>query len=109
MTKMTNNSVKAVHLPYVPRAAFLPFHNRSKRKTVIVAHRRAGKTYSVIQDLVARALNFQKRDRTTGQIFKKPIFAYVCPYKGQAKKVAWEYLIDFTKDIPGIKKNETEL
>jgi hypothetical protein len=108
MTKMSNG-VQTVHLPYVPRPAFLPFHNRSKRKTVIVAHRRAGKTYSVIQDLVARALNFQKKNGKTGKLFGKPIFAYLCPYKGQAKKVAWEYLIEFTKAIPGIKKNETEL
>jgi phage terminase large subunit len=104
-----SNRVQTVTLDYVPRAAFLPFHNRSKRKTVIVAHRRAGKTYSVIQDLVARALNFQKKNPKTGQYFPKPVFAYVCPYRGQAKKVAWEYLVAFTENIPGIKKNETEL
>jgi hypothetical protein len=53
-----SNGVQTVKLDYIPRATFPPFHNRSKRKTVIVAHRRAGKTYSVIQDLVARARRF---------------------------------------------------
>lgn len=104
-----SNSVQTVHLDYVPRPAFKAFHARTKRRTVIVAHRRAGKTFSVIQDLVARALNFQKRNRTTGKIYTKPKFAYLCPYKSQAKQVAWQYLVDFTKGIPGVKKNETEL
>lgn len=104
-----SNGVQTVILDYVPRKAFLPFHERSKRNTVIVAHRRAGKTYSVIQDLIARALNFQKKDPATHQLLLKPKFAYLCPYKGQAKQVAWQYLTDFTKEIPGVKKNETEL
>lgn len=104
-----SNGVQTVHLDYVPRPAFESFHKRTKRSTVIVAHRRAGKTYSVIQDLIARALNFQKKDRATGKLLPKPKFAYLCPYKGQAKQVAWQYLIDFTKSIPGVKKNETEL
>jgi len=104
-----NNSVQTVQLEYQPRQAFLPFHQRTKRNSVIVAHRRAGKTYSVIQDLIARALNFQKKDSITRKLLTKPKFAYLCPYKGQAKQVAWQYLIDFTKSIPGVKKNETEL
>jgi len=104
-----NNRVQTVQLDYQPRTAFLPFHQRTKRSAVIVAHRRAGKTYSVIQDLIARALNFQKKDSITRKPLTKPKFAYLCPYKGQAKQVAWQYLIDFTKSIPGVKKNETEL
>lgn len=103
-----SNRVQTVTLDYVPRKAFLPFHQRTKRRTVIVAHRRAGKTFSVIQDLIARALNYQKKDRN-GKLYPRPRFAYLCPYKGQAKLVAWQYLIDFTKTIPGVKKNETEL
>jgi phage terminase large subunit len=103
MTKATD-----IRLPYVPRAAFVPFHKRTKRYTVIVAHRRAGKTYSVLQDLVARALYYQKRD-PQGSYYTHARFGYLCPYKGQAKTVAWQYLTDFTKDIPGVKKNESEL
>jgi hypothetical protein len=103
-----SNSVQTVQLPYEPRQAFIPFHNRSKRRAVIVAHRRAGKTFSVIQDLISKAMRFQVRDRQ-GKLLPKPKFAYLCPYKGQAKQVAWQYLIDFTKAIPGVKKNETEL
>jgi phage terminase large subunit len=108
MTWTMSNGVQTVQLDYQPRQAFLPFHQRTKRSSVIVAHRRAGKTFSVIQDLIARALNFQKKDKN-GKALPKPKFAYLCPYKGQAKQVAWQYLIDFTKAIPGVKKNETEL
>jgi hypothetical protein len=96
---MMSNGVQTVQLDYQPRQAFLPFHQRTKRSSVIVAHRRAGKTFRVIQDLIARALNFQKKDKT-GKLLPKPKFAYLCPYKGQAKQVAWQYLIDFTKAIP---------
>jgi phage terminase large subunit len=108
MTWTMSNGVKVVRLEYQPRAAFVPFHQRTKRRTVIVAHRRAGKTLSVLQDLIARALNFQKKGRN-GKLYSRPRFAYLCPYKGQAKLVARQYLIDFTKTIPGVKKNETEL
>jgi phage terminase large subunit len=103
-----NKRVQTVTLDYVPRPAFRAFHERTKRRTVIVAHRRAGKTYSVLQDLVARALNFQKRD-PSGKLYTRPRFAYLCPYRGQAKLVAWTYLVDFTKNIPGVKQNVTEL
>lgn len=67
-----------------------------------------GKTYSVIEDLISKAIRFHVKDRK-GKLLPKPKFAYLCPYKGQAKQVAWQYLIDFTKAIPGVKKNETEL
>lgn len=70
-----SNGEHTVKLDYIPRAAFLPFHNRRSRKTVIIAHRRAGKTFSVIQDLVARALNFQKKTSKKGQYFPRPVFA----------------------------------
>lgn len=104
-----SNQVQTIQLDYTPRKAFEAFHQRSKRSAVIVAHRRAGKTYSVIQDLVARALNFQKKDPKTGKLLTRPKFAYLCPYRGQAKQVAWQYLIDFTKAIPGVQKHESDL
>jgi hypothetical protein len=36
-------------------------------------------------------------------------FAYVAPLLKQAKKIAWKYLKRFTKEIMGIKVNESEL
>ena len=38
-----------------------------------------------------------------------PRFAYIAPTYGQAKKIAFDYLKYYTKEIPGTKYNETEL
>jgi hypothetical protein len=38
-----------------------------------------------------------------------PRFAYIAPLYKQAKSVAWDYLKEYTKDIPGTKFNESEL
>ena len=34
---------------------------------------------------------------------------YIAPFRNQAKRVAWKYFIEYTKDIPGIQHNITEL
>ena len=49
----TENSPRQV-TDYVPRAQFMGFHMRDKRWAVIVAHRRAGKTYVLRQVRVDR-------------------------------------------------------
>ena len=36
-------------------------------------------------------------------------YAYIAPTYGQAKKIAFDYLKQFTKNIPHTKYNETEL
>ena len=41
-----------IELPYEPRKAFMPFHNRTKRWACIVAHRRAGKTVAAVNDII---------------------------------------------------------
>jgi hypothetical protein len=68
---------------YEPRAAFLPFHLRSQRWAVLVAHRRAGKTVACVAELITRALATPKTNAR---------YAYIAPYREQAKTVAWEYL-----------------
>jgi hypothetical protein len=85
---------------YAPREAFLPLHNRSKRWAVVIAHRRAGKTVSMCADLVIGALE---------TALPRPQFAYMAPYRDQAKKVAWTYLKDFTKPFWAKAPNESEL
>lgn len=40
---------------------------------------------------------------------KNPQYAYFAPFYGQAKRVAWDYLKDYTKNIPGVRFNEAEL
>jgi len=83
-----------------PRKQFRPYLLRDQRWACIVAHRRAGKTVACIQDLIARALQ-RKKDNSR--------FAYIAPHYVQAKDVAWAYLKEYTRDIPGVKPNEGEL
>jgi phage terminase large subunit len=92
-------AVREVVIPYTPRDAFKAFHERTARWAVIVAHRRAGKTVATINDLIRRAIQDGKQDGR---------YAYVAPYYGQAKAVAWDYLRKFSEPLIA-KTNETEL
>lgn len=77
-------------IPYRPRSLFLPYHQRKQRWAALVAHRRCGKTVATINDMIRRAVtNTQPRGR----------YAYVAPYLGQGKEVAWEYLQHYTRDL----------
>lgn len=89
-----------VTIPYSPRPQFKPFHARKQRWAVVVAHRRAGKTVSCLNDL--------QRGATTCQL-ERPRFAYVAPYLKQAKAVAWDYMLHYSSPIPGISVNHSEL
>ena len=85
---------------YQPRSVFLPLHNRSKRWATVVAHRRAGKTVAMCADIVIGALE---------TALPRPQFAYLAPYREQAKRVAWNYLKELTKDVQLKEPNESEL
>lgn len=71
-----------------------------KRWSVVVAHRRAGKTVACIQKLIA-AVHQAKGTR--------PRFAYIAPFLKQAKTVAWDYLKTAARQIPGAGIHESEL
>ena len=88
-----------VELDYYPRDAFIDFHDREQRWAVIVAHRRAGKTLLNILDLVYRALTDGKEDGR---------YAYIAPYYSQAKTIAWDYLLKYSKPVAA-KANQSEL
>ena len=85
---------------YQPRDVFLPLHNRSKRWACVVAHRRAGKTVAMCADLVIGALETN---------LPKPQFAYLAPFRDQAKRVAWAYLKELTREFWAKDPNESEL
>lgn len=89
-----------ITINYSPRDAFKPLHGRKQRWACVVAHRRAGKTVACVNELIKAALS----DPRTGQLY-----AYVAPFYTQAKGVAWDYLKEFSRPIPGIKINEAEL
>lgn len=84
---------------YVPRKAFDPFHERTRRFSCLVCHRRAGKTVACINDLIARALYTKKKNAR---------YAYVAPFYRQAKDVAWEYLKQYAGSA-AVKIRESQL
>lgn len=89
-----------VTIPYVPRPVFLPWHNRTKRWSATVAHRRAGKTVGRVNELIKGALTCPLTD---------PRFAYIAPTFTQAKDIAWNYLKRYGLAVPGAEPNESEL
>ena len=96
---MSEDGLLEVELDYYPRDAFIDFHDRQQRWAVIVAHRRAGKTLLNILDLVYRALTDGKEDGR---------YAYIAPYYSQAKTIAWDYLVKYSKPV-ACKANQSEL
>lgn len=89
-----------VQLPFTPRRHQREAHEGRKRFSVLVWHRRAGKTVFAVVELVLAALMCK---REAGR------FAYVAPFLKQAKAVAWEYLARYARVIPGCTVNESEL
>jgi len=79
---------------YAPREPQKEIHKAVKenRWTVAVAHRRMGKTVCAINQLIHSALKCEK---------KSPQFAYIAPTYGQAKRIAWNYLVDYTRPLGG--------
>ena len=92
---MTTRTIK-----YKPRSLVKSFHKRDKRYAVIVAHRRFGKTVAAINDIIKDALTIPRKNVRV---------AYIAPYYRQAKAIAWDYLLEYTKDIEGSVANASEL
>jgi hypothetical protein len=93
------DEVIEVELDYQPRNVFLPFHERTQRWAVIVAHRRCGKTVACINDLIYKAIMEGKENGR---------YAYIAPYYSQAKTIAWDYLLKFSQPVLA-KANQSEL
>lgn len=91
-----------IAIDYRPRAQFIPYHRRTARFSVLVCHRRAGKTVACVHDLLKSALETDK---------PSALFAYIAPYLSQAKTVAWKYLKEAVFPLMryGAKINESEL
>jgi len=93
--------VTEIVIDYEPRVQQLEIHDaiEQHRFTVVVAHRRMGKTVSAINHLIKSAIECDKPD---------PRFAYIAPTYGQAKRVAWDYLQKYTRPL-GATYNVSEL
>jgi hypothetical protein len=97
----TNSGAVITHTPaehaiYVPRKPFLPYHLRSQRWAVIIAHRRSGKTVAVLNDMIVRAL-INRPDHLRQQ------FAFIAPSQAQCRANVWEYLKYYTHQFSKLK------
>ena len=85
---------EVIEIPYKPREHQLKIHELldGNRFAVVVAHRRFGKTVAALNHLIREAvLNEQETPR----------YAYIAPTYGQAKRVAWDYLVKYTTPLGG--------
>jgi hypothetical protein len=96
-------ATEPINLGYTPRPIQATIHREMSRKRfgVIVAHRRFGKTVFCVASLADAALRFSKLPNGR--------FAYVAPFYKQAKDVAWLYLTDYARKIPGTHISNQEL
>ena len=83
---------REIVIPYNPRPPQLEIHKamESSRFVVVVAHRRMGKTVSAINQLIKSAIKCNR---------ERPRFAYIAPTYSQAKRVAWDYLLHYTRPL----------
>ena len=91
-----------VTIPYTPRKSQAYIHEQLDkfRYSLLCCHRRFGKTVLCINHLIKAAMTCKDH---------QPRYAYIAPTYSQAKKIAYDYLVHFTKNIPGMKYNQTEL
>lgn len=92
-------AARTVVIPYTPRPQFRAFHDRRERWAVLVCHRRAGKTFAAVNDLLRAAVTCKSAH---------PLFAYIGPFRSQAKDVAWSALKYFSEPVSKVV-NEAEL
>lgn len=91
-----------VFIPYEPRHIQGYIHEQLEkyRWSVLVIHRRYGKTVMLVNHLIKMALKCIK---------ERPRFIYMAPFAKQAKKLAWDYFKFYCDPIPGRNFNESEL
>ena len=90
-----------VDLGYHPHTFQREIHAKLKRFSLLVCHRRFGKTVAAIMALIDAAVRFNA--------LPDGRFAYIAPQYNQAKSIAWLYLKRYGMKIPGAKPNEAEL
>lgn len=89
-----------ISLKFTSRAWQAEIYRKLRRFSVLIIHRRAGKTILAVMRLIAAAL---KCGQPLGH------FGYLAPELKQAKAIVWEVLKAYVAHIPGVEVNESEL
>ena len=99
----TRGEARKITIPYRPEKLWREKIHPGLEKhrfSVLVAHRRFGKTVGTVNHMIKQAIKNKSR---------APRYAYIAPYRNQAKMIAWEYLKFYTHVIPKIRVNESDL
>ena len=92
-----------VEIPYRPRKLWREVIHPAldqKNRAVLVCHRRFGKTVGCVNELIKKAVLNKRR---------APQYAYIAPFRNQAKRIAWNYLLYYTGNFPDRKINSSDL
>lgn len=115
MTKQTRGvEEKKIDLNWKPRKwQKLLLTNLPKRRfSVVILHRRAGKTFGLLRYLQYRALSFNAKDPLTGADLKNPQFAFVASTQTAARRIVWNTYLktpEFFGSVPDVKFSEKYL
>jgi hypothetical protein len=93
---------RRVIIPYKPRPLQLVVHQERGPESLLITHRRFGKTVLLLTDQMKRALKF-------GNMRRAWRAGYLAPYLKQSKRLSWDYLRYYAGGIPGVKFNKTDL
>jgi hypothetical protein len=112
---------EVITLPYKPRNWAKKMHASWARWSVLVLHRRAGKTTGTVNHHQRAALSddWEMRrlrhllpdasEATLQPLLRHRIYWHVMPTYKQAKTVAWAMTKDYARPVRGVKFNESEL
>jgi phage terminase large subunit len=91
-----------IEIDYRPRAPQLALHEAldTHRFVVSVTHRRLGKTVMAVNHLIRAAMTCKR---------PRPRLAYIAPTYRMGKATAWDFMKFYSRPIPGVSFNESEL
>ena len=89
-----------ITIPYKPRPLQKEIHKNLARFSVLVCHRRFGKTVLTVNELIKKCLQCK---------LPRPRYYYIAPTYSMAKRIAWDYLKYYTSVLPKMEYHETEL
>jgi phage terminase large subunit len=98
--RVAKKSGKVVSLGFTPHKYQHLIDQHLQRFSVLVCHRRFGKTVYSVNKLIKEACSATLPNWRG---------AYIAPFFKQAKKVSWDYMKYYVQNIPGHKINESEL
>tara|TARA_R110002110_G_scaffold142015_6_gene330115 strand:- start:781 stop:2112 length:1332 start_codon:yes stop_codon:yes gene_type:complete len=95
--------MKTIKIPYRPRPIQKDLHLNMARFSVVVCHRRFGKTVMAVNKLIKDLVSAKHKG------LARPRAVYVAPLYRQAKQIAWDYAKFYCENLPNFKPNESEL